>query len=180
MKIQITSKNYVVSNKLKDIIEKKIERMERFFSDDADVRVFCKKENNVCTLELTIKDKGMLFRSEVKSDNMYQNIDIVLPKVEKQIIKYSSKLRDKLQKQALADRDWLFHDEGEIEEVEPKKAAVSKVKKFDIVPLAVEDAQMFLENSDHEFYVYINPETLKVNIIYRRGAGDFGVIEPNY
>lgn len=180
MKVQITSKNYVVSNKLKDIIEKKIEKMDRFFSDDADVRVFCKKENGVCQLELTIKDKGMLFRSEVKSDNMYQNIDMVLPKVEKQIIKYSSKLRDKMQKRAILEKDWLFHDENEVEEVAPKKLAVSKIKKFDIVPLDVEDAQMFLENSDHEFYIYLNPETGKVNIIYRRGAGDFGVIEPNY
>lgn len=178
MKIEISSKNYTVSNKLKDIIEKKISRMDRFFSDDADVRVVCKKEKDICRLELTIKDKGMLFRSEVTSDNMYQNIDMVLPKVEKQIIKYSSKLKDKMQKKALMEKDWLFHDDEDDKIIE--KIGVSKIKKFDIVPLSIEDAQMYLENSDHAFYIYLNNETHKVNIMYRRSAGDFGIIEPNY
>lgn len=179
MKIQISSKNYTVSQKLKDVIEKKIGRMERFFSDDADIRVFCRKENDICRLELTIKDKGMLFRGEVTSDSMYQNVDLVLPKVERQIVRYSDKLKDKLKKQALANREWLYYDEEEQPNVQ-QKSSVSRVKKFDIVPLSVEDAQMYLENSDHAFYVYLNEETGKVNIIYRRKAGDFGVISPEY
>ncbi len=178
MNIQISSKNYTVSQKLKDIIEKKIGRMERFFSDDADIRVFCRKENDICRLELTIKDKGVLFRGEVASDSMYQNIDLVLPKVERQLVKYSDKLKDKLKKQAIINRDWLYYDDQE--ERPQQKTGVSRVKKFDIVPLSVEDAQMNLESSDHAFYIYLNEETGKVNIMYRRRAGDFGIIEPDY
>ena len=178
MNIQISSKNYTVSQKLKDIIEKKIGRMEIFFSDDADIRVFCRKENDICRLELTIKDKGVLFRGEVASDSMYQNIDLVLPKVERQLVKYSDKLKDKLKKQAIINRDWLYYDDQE--EHPQQKTGVSRVKKFDIVPLSVEDAQMNLESSDHAFYIYLNEETGKVNIMYRRRAGDFGIIEPDY
>lgn len=179
MNIQISAKNYVVSNKLKDIIEKKVERLERYFSDDADVRVFCKKEKDLCKLELTIKDGGLLFRSEVASDSMYQNIDMALPKVEKQIIKYSSKLKDKFHKQSAIDaRDWLYFEEEE--PLPPIPQGVNKFKSFDIVPLSVEDAQMYLENSDHAFYIYLNNETGKVNIMYKRTMGGYGIIEPIY
>ncbi len=179
MNIQISAKNYVVSNKLRDIIEKKVERLERYFSDDADVRVFCKKEKDLCKLELTIKDGGLLFRSEVASDSMYQNIDMALPKVEKQIIKYSSKLKDKFHKQSAIDaRDWLYFEEEE--PLPPIPQGVNKFKSFDIVPLSVEDAQMYLENSDHAFYIYLNNETGKVNIMYKRTMGGYGIIEPIY
>ena len=179
MNIQISAKNYVVSNKLRDIIEKKVERLERYFSDDADVRVFCKKEKDLCKLELTIKDGGLLFRSEVASDSMYQNIDMALPKVEKQIIKYSSKLKDKFHKQSAIDaRDWLYFEEEE--PLPPIPQGVNKFKSFDIVPLSVEDAQMYLENSDHAFYIYLNNETGKANIMYKRTMGGYGIIEPIY
>ena len=180
MNIQISAKNYVISTKLKGIIEKKVEKLERYFSESAEVKVFCKKENDLLKLELTIKDKGLLFRSEVASDNMYQNIDLALPKLEKQIIKYSSKLKDKTKKQALIDRDWLYFEEDDTNFIPQSKNAVSKIKSFDIVPLSVEDAQMYLESSDHSFYVYLNEETGKVNIIYKRTFGGYGIIEPQY
>lgn len=178
MEIQIISKNYTTSEKLKSIIEKKIERLDRYFSENASARVVCSKEKDICKLELTIVDGGLLFRSEVKSDNMYQNIDMALPKVEKQIIKYSGKLKDKFKKQqAIEDEDWIYFEKKEIEEPNSK---VIKTKSFDIVPLSVEDAQMYLENSDHAFYVYLNAETGKVNIMYKRTFGGVGIIEPIY
>jgi len=179
MNIQISAKNYVVSNKLKDIIEKKVGRLERYFSDNADAKIFCRKENDLCKLELNIKDGGMMFRSEVVSDNMYQNVDMALPKVEKQIIKYSSKLKDKFQKQVEA-KDWLYFEDDQPNALPPVKQVVNRVKQFDIVPLSVDDAQMYLENSDHTFYIYLNQETGKVNIMYKRSMGGYGVIEPIY
>lgn len=179
MNIQISSKNYTVSSKLRDIIDKKVARLGRYFGDTAEVKVFCRREKDLYKLEVTIRDNGLLLRSEVTGDNMYQNIDLALPKIEKQVIKYSDKLKDKFYKRAAVDaRDWLYFEEGE----KPAfaKPKVSRRKTFDIVPLSVEDAQMYLENSDHEFYIYLNQETGKVNVMYRRRAGDFGIIEPIY
>lgn len=179
MEIQILSKNYTASQKLKQIIEKKIERLDRYFSDTATARVVCSKEKDICKLELTIMDGGLLFRSEVKSDNMYQNIDMALPKVEKQIIKYSGKLKNKFKKQsAIENEDWIYFEKKEVLD-EPKQKVI-KTKSFDIVPLSVEDAQMYLESSDHAFYVYLNAETGKVNIMYKRTFGGVGIIEPIY
>ena len=180
MNIQIASKNYVVSDKLKGIIERKVEKLNRYFGDTATVKVLCKKQKDYYTLELTIADKGMLFRSEVTSDNMYQNIDMALPKVERQIIKYSGKLKDKLHKDAFKDNDWLFFEEEAKELLKETPASISRIKAFEIAPLTVDDAQMELDNSGHDFFVFISKESGKVSIIYKRKAGDYGLIEPIY
>ena len=93
MKIDIVGKNYSVSDKLDDIIRKKAQRLDRFFSDDVTARVVCKEEHKGrYTLELTIIVNGTVIRSEETSDNMYSNIDIVIPKIDRQIRKHRTRL----------------------------------------------------------------------------------------
>ena len=177
MKIEISSRNYKVSDKLDKIIREKVEKLDRYFGDTANAKVVCSKIKDTYKLELTIKDKGLLFRSEVSSDNMYQNIDLALPKVERQIVKYSTKLKDKLRKGAPL-KELLFNDDEF--EFKPEECKVSKSKNFTIKPLSVNEAIMELENSDHNFYVFINPENGKVNILYKRYEGDYGLLDPEY
>ncbi len=176
MKIQFMSKNYTISDKLERIITEKVSKLDRYFEDSASAKVVCSRVNkDTFKLELTIKDKGLLFRSEVISDNMYQNIDLALPKVERQIVKYSKKIQDKLRKNV--DLSELMFNEMLEDDFKPDESMVSKVKKFDIYPLTTTEAIMELENSDHAFYVYVN-EKGKVNIIYKRSSGDYGIIDP--
>lgn len=177
MEIQIMSKNYQVSDKLRGIIEEKVAKLDRYFDETATAKVICSKTKDTYKLELTIIDKGLLFRSEVASDNMYQNIDLALPKVERQVVKYSSKLKDKLRKSS--DIKGLLFNDDEFE-FKPEECKVSKSKSFVINPLTEAEAIMELENSDHSFYVYLNPTTNKVNVIYKRNEGDYGVIDPDY
>ncbi len=179
MQIQIMSKNYTISEKLEGILREKVSRLDRYFEDTASAKIVCSrigKEN--FKLELTIKDKGLLFRSEVMSENMYQNIDLALPKVERQIVKYSSKIQDKLRKNAKLN-ELMFNDDLDFE-IKPEECKVSKIKNFNIYPLTVNEAIMELENSDHAFYIYINSENGKVNVIYKRAEGDYGIIDPDY
>jgi putative sigma-54 modulation protein len=87
MKINYVQRNYKVSDKFKDILEKKLEKLERYFVNEIDIKVNCEEQNKVQKLEITVNADKFTFRGEVKSDNMYNNIDQVLPKLEKQIIK---------------------------------------------------------------------------------------------
>lgn len=177
MQVQIMSKNYQVSEKLDNIIRDKVNKLDRYFDDTATAKVVCSKIKDTNKLELTIVDKGLLFRSEVSSDNMYQNIDLALPKVERQVVKYSSKLQDKLHK-ASSVKGLLFNDDEF--DFKPEECRVSKSKNFVINPLTETEAIMELENSDHSFYIYLNPNTGKVNVIYKRFEGDYGIIDPDY
>ncbi len=175
MKIEINSKNYNVSEKLKDIIEKKVGKLDKYFNDDAVAKVNCKMEGSICKLELTVRSRGLFYRAEVTGDNMYENIDLALPKVEKQIVKYGDKFYTRLKRDSL-NKDYLFFDELPIF----KKPEVVKRKQFELEPITVEDAKIFLETIDNNFYIFMNRETGKVNVLYRRNDGNLGLIEAIY
>ena len=98
MKIEINSNNYTVSEKLKDLIERKVSKLDKYFNDDAVAKVNCKMEGNTAKLELSVRSRGLFYRAEVSSDNMYDNVDLALPKVERQIVKYGDKFIARLKK----------------------------------------------------------------------------------
>ncbi len=176
MKIAYTSKNYEITDKFKDILEKKLNKLEKYFDTNAQVKVNCITQAKQDKLEITINCKGMFFRSEVLSDNMYNNIDLALPKIEKQIVKQGSRLKSKFRKDAFANSELMFLDV----EPEPETSKLVKRKKFELDPLTVEDAEMYMEALDHNFYIFLNAETGKVNVVYKRNDRNYGLIEVEY
>ena len=176
MKIEFIEKNYDISNKLSEIITKKVNKLDKYFGENAKARVVCKLENKTYKLELTITNDGLLYRAEVVGENMYENIDFALPKIEKQIIKQSEKKKDKFKKNAFDEIELLFLEE----KPDMKVKEIYKKKTFDLDPITVEDAEYELENVDHDFYIFLNAETGKVNVLYKRKDEKLGLIELNY
>ncbi len=172
MKVEISSKNYNVSDRLREVIEKKVAKLDKYFNDDAVAKVNCKMEGIIAKLELSIRSRGLFYRAEVTGENMYENIDLALPKVEKQIIKYGDKFYARLKKDSL-NKDYLFFAEEPVF----KKQEVVKKKTFELEPISVEDAEVFLDTIDNNFYVFLNRETGNVNVLYRRNDGNLGLIE---
>ena len=154
--------------KLKDIIEKKVEKLDKYFNDDAVAKVMCKMEGNTAKLELSVRSKGLFYRAEVSSDNMYDNIDLALPKVERQIIKYGDKFFTRLKKDSLSSQSFLFFDEMPVF----KKPELVRKKTFELEPISVEEAEMFLDTTDNNFYIFLNRESGNVNVLYRRNDGN--------
>jgi ribosomal subunit interface protein len=169
MKIDFLCRNYEASDKLKDVITKKVDRLDKFFEDDTKVKIVLKEANNVQTMELTIAVSGGVLRAEVSGKNMYELIDQALPKLEKQIIKHHAKMKDKKFKV----KDFV----GETEKaVEPEKQVV-RSKAFELTPMTVEDAIEEMELVGHEFYVFLNRATGNVSVLYTRRDGNYGLIE---
>lgn len=172
MEIKYIAKNYKISDKLKDVIEKKLTKLEKYFNNDVDVKVACSEQNDNCKLEITINSAGLFIRSEVTSDNMYNNIDLAMPKLERQIVKNNKKYKNKF-----AER--VSYDAFEYLESEPEesKKKVVKTKSFELAPISVEDAEAYMDAVGHSFYVFLNGETGEVNVLYRRNDGNLGLIE---
>lgn len=173
MRIEFLSKNYSPSEKLKDVVTKKVERLDKFFEDDTKVKILLKKANDVETLELTIVLDNVVMRAEVSGANMYENIDIALPKLEKQIIKHRTKLAAKSKKVRAKELDTAYEPAAEKEE----QHGVVRSKSYALVPMTVEDAIEELELVGHSFYVFANKATKNVNVLYKRNDGDYGLIE---
>ncbi len=174
MKIEFIERNYKISKKLKEIISEKIERLSKYFGDDAKAKVLCSEQNKQKKLELTIVNKGVLYRSEVSSDDMFANIDLAMPKIERQIVRRKDKKIAKNRVKELPAFEFLT------EEPEIKLPDIFKKKVFDLEPITIEDAKDYIDRLGHEFFVFLNAETGKVNVLYRRRDGKFGLIEVNY
>ncbi len=173
MRIEIIARNYKLTDRLEEIINKKMEKFSRYFEDDAVAKIFLKetgKERYV--MEITIFFGNNMVRSEVASDNMFNNIDIALPKIEGQIRKHRTKL-GKLKKNALEDASMY-------PQAEQKKMEIIRTKSMALKKIDIEEAVEEMELVDHDFYIFLNNKTGKVNVLYKRKAGNLGCIELDY
>ena len=175
MKITFVENKYKIAKSFKEVITEKLNKLDKYFGSDASARVVCSKQNKNEKLEVTISNKGLLYRSEVSSMNMYDNIDMALPKLEKQIVRKHEKLTDK-KRSAGKNLGFEF-----IEEMPNLKLPdILREKSFDLVPTLIEDAKDAIERLGHNFYIFLNAETGKVNVLYRRRDDSFGLIEVNF
>lgn len=173
MKIEIVQRNYAAKEKLTELIEKKVQKFEKYLQTGANAKVVLSKagKSERYKMEVTIKDVNIFVRSEVESDNMYANLDTCLAKIEKQIVRIAGK--NKASVKAIDLGSLLFFDE--IPEVEPAK--IVKVKEFDIDRLTEEQAIDQLELIGNDFYIYRDIVTGNINVLYRREDGDYGLIK---
>jgi putative sigma-54 modulation protein len=171
MKIEFLCKNYTASDKLKDVIRRKVDKLDKFFEDDTTVKIVLKNTKDVYTMEISVGTGTAFVRGEVSSDNMYDNIDLVLPKIEKQIIKHHGKIKSK--KVKLRELDTLQVEESNLIE----KSKVVREKSFALTPMTVEDAIEEMELVGHDFYVFLNKATGNVCVLYQRIDKNYGLIE---
>lgn len=176
MRIEIIAKNYKMGDKLKEVIERKLEKFSRYFEDDAKAKVVLKEINqDKDAMEITINfSGGKIIRAEVVSDEMYDNIDLILPKLERQVRKYRTKL-DKKVKESAFDLEAIYPDDKPLVDLE-----VARVKPTELRKMSVKDAIAEMELLDHSFYVFVNETNGLVNVVYRRAVGDVGLLDLIY
>lgn len=176
MKVDIIQKNYEMSEKLEDIILKKTERLSKYFGQDATIKIVLKNENDLRKMEFTALFNHTVIRSEVVGDNMYDNIDDILPKIEKQLIKNKEKLQSKLKENAFKDKQYLYLQTAP-QEI-PQK--VVKAKEFDVIRRTIDEAISAMNMLEHDFYLYLDEDDGEIRVLYRRTDGNLGVIKPRY
>lgn len=177
MKIELVSKSYNEGSRLVGVIEKKLGKLDKYFSGDADALVkLSTVGNDKFTMEITVRFGGYIARAEVTGSNMYDNIDLILPKLEKQIARFRDRMNSKVPKKALP----LKTDVEEAAAPREYFGNIVKEKHFDISIVTVDEAIAEMELLDHDFYVFVNAENNRVSVVYKRHDGDYGLITPEY
>lgn len=175
MKLTIHTKNYNVSDRLRDIFEKKVAKLEKYFAEDASCVLVCTKVGIVEKLEVTIIANGHAFRAQEENRSMYSNIDIVLSKIERQVVKNKEKLKAAIKHDAVDEKRLAYmHPRDTAKFIEPE---VKKNKAFPIKALTDKEAELELATLDHNFFIYANEKTGGVKVMYRRTDGHVGVID---
>lgn len=176
MKVIISSKNFNASEHLKEKIEKKLGKLDKYFSNDIVANVTLSGENGRQKLEATINANGTIFRAEETTNDMYAAIDRVIDKLAVQM----SRFKEKLQRKHKGQKETFFEELPDMGGAEPSEERIIRRKKFDLVPMSVDEAIMQMELLGHSFYVFLNMETDSVAILYRRKDGNYGLLETNY
>lgn len=178
MLVRFSGKNIQVTDALKNIVEKKMSRLDRYFEPNvpANVTLSVQKSNQI--IEITIPFNGIILRGEETNLDMYVAIDLVVDKIERQIRKQKTKLAkrkinlDSVRFNSIPDYEW--------KENERKDPKIVKTKKFAIKPMSAEEAILQMELLGHSFFVYQDAETSDVNVVYRRNDGNYGLIESEF
>ena len=181
MKTTITAKNMVVTNAINDRVMKKISKMERYLNPNAEIFVrLTREKNNRRTCEITVPVSGVTLRAEASNDdNLYVSIDQALAKLERQIHKHRTKLDKRLREDAFSPVELEYDaDTAEAVEHEAETRKVVRHKNFPVRPMSVEDAILQMELLGHDFFVFVNAETDRTNVLYLRKDGDLGLMEP--
>ncbi|RBP44170.1 SSU ribosomal protein S30P /sigma 54 modulation protein [Garciella nitratireducens] len=171
MHIIISGKNLEVTDGIKNVLEKKLQKLDKYFDPSTEVRATLSVEKNRHILEVTIPINGAILRAEEETDDMYNTIDEVMEKLERQIRKYRTKIEKKMKKGS-------FRYNFPLEEQKEKQPKIVRTKKFAMKPMPVEEALLQMELLGHNFFVFLNAENDEVNVVYKRKDGNYGLIEP--
>jgi putative sigma-54 modulation protein len=173
MNITISGKNVEVTDALRNTINAKLGKLNRYFTDDTNIIVTLSVEKERQKIEVTIPVKGRIIRSEQVSNDMYISIDLVEEVIERQLRKYKNKIIDKKQNAANFQKAYIDKDYMENEDIR-----IVRTKKFPVKPMYPEDACVQMELLGHNFFVFTNADTDEVNVVYKRKGGTYGLIEP--
>jgi len=179
MLFEVLGKNgFVPTQAIKDYAEKRLNKVVSFFGPEVvtEIRVVCKVYKDHHKVEVNVFSKGTHLRAEVADPDMYAAIDKANEKLIGQIRKHKDKLKFHLEKQGL---NQAYSNDFDAEELEKDILAsqLVKNKKITLAPLTSEEAIAAMELSGHDFYVYIDSETGKTHVVYRREDGDYAIIE---
>jgi putative sigma-54 modulation protein len=179
MKLQVITKNNLqVSETIRAYAEKKVGKLSRYLPSIGEGKVEISQESAKLpeqrfTVQVTLDAKGVLIRAQEKSKDIRTAIDKVVDVLSKRIERYKGKLYDKGRGVSLARQGAAI----EAEEIETPKKVV-KTKHFLVKPMPVEEAMNQMELLGHDFFLFVDADTEKVNLLYRRKDGNYGLIEP--
>ncbi|MEG6523075.1 ribosome hibernation-promoting factor, HPF/YfiA family [Desulfotomaculum sp. 1211_IL3151] len=177
MKVQVRGKNIQVTPALREYVEKRLGKLDRFLENMGEAIATLVVEGDSHKIEVTIPVNGMLLRGEESTEEMYSSVDLVVEKMERQIERYKGKINRRSGRN-MAD---MGGRAPVVEEhFEDETPAIIKTKRFAIKPMALDEAIMQMNLLGHDFFVFSNAETDQTNVIYKRKDGKYGLIEPEF
>lgn len=174
MNIKVTGKNIEITDAIRQYVEDKADRLQKFEGANTELNVVCSVEREEQIVELQLSHNGDFTKIEERNNDLYASVDLAMDRLERQMRKEKEKKTDKNKDSSLKDKflDMVSNvfnkDEGE----------VTKTKCYEIKPLSLEDAKLKLSASDDMFLAFIDADSKEVHILYKRNDSTFGLVIP--
>lgn len=172
MKITTIGRKCTIRDSFKENAEKKLKKVERFFGDSAEAKITATVEKNCQIVEITVNNNGMIFRSQERSENMNDALDLCVDSLIRQIRKNKTRLERRLRESAFD----AFIDDSPVEEDD---LTVIRTKNIDLRPESVDEAILNMNLVGHKFYMFLNADNGKICVVYVRNDGGYGLLEPD-
>ena len=173
MNITIIGRKCSPRENFKERAEKKLAKVDRFFSEEADAKITVTVEKSFQSVEITVNNGGSVFRAQERADNMNDALDQCVDTLIRRIRKNKTKLEKRMKSASfdeLAPTDEDVAEETDFELVRTKAVAVK--------PQSVEEAILQMNLLGHEFYMFTNSATDMISLVYKRKDGGYGLLEP--
>ncbi len=171
MKTTIIGRKMTVSDSLKNLVEKKLRRFDKFFDESADAFVTFSKKRNMEIIELTISSRGILYRCEEEDTTFNNALDTAVDSLERQIRKHKTRLEKRL-------REGAFIKEANDIDVDEETDFKIRTKTFFLKPMTAEEAILQMNLLGHQFFVFKDADTTDTCVVYKRKDGAYGLIMP--
>lgn len=177
MKFNIIARRYDLTDKIREYIEKKLSKLDKFFKEEASARVVLGTIKDNDYIEAQINAGGMIFRAEVEDKEILAAIDRIVDVIERQIRKNKTRLAKKIKPTATEDNR-LISGASFVDDDEPAgEFEIVKKKRFAVKPMSAEEAILQMKLLGHSFFVFKNIETNEMNVVYERKDGKYALIE---
>jgi len=176
MQTSVTFKNIDPSDRLKSFVQDKLDRFDKLLDNPAEANVVLSVEKFRHIAEINLAGDRLNLIGKEETNDMYSAIDMVLDKLEVQLKKNKQKIK---KRRAASRKRSKGFNPGEMAYLEEDMPRQLKVRNIEYKPMDVEEALMQMDLIDDHFFVFTNARTDRVNVLYRRSDGDYGLIQPS-
>ena len=176
----VRGENIEVTEAIRDYVEKKVGKLERYFSDSPEATVHVNLKvytEKTAKVEVTIPLPYLVLRAEETSPDLYASIDLVVDKLERQIRKFKTKINRKSRETGRNNTKATVFLVGEETEETPSELDIVRTKRLSLKPMDSEEAVLQMNMLGHNFFIFEDAETNGTSIVYRRKDGKYGLIE---
>jgi putative sigma-54 modulation protein len=186
MRTTVNSRNFELTDELRGQIDRKLQRLERITHPDADATVelivhASRAAETSHVAEVSLVNNGTVIRSVGAGPSMTAALDNLVDRLERQVVRARERPRavrdraEELEEQRSASSETA---DAEPEGEESGVTRVVEIKRYDMTPMIEEDAILRMDELGHAFFVFLNAETDRIGVVYRRGDGSYGMIDP--
>lgn len=197
MQLIVQGKGLEVTDWLRQYVEKKLGKLDRYLASITEIRVELsaqntKSANDRQVAQVTMRSNGVILRAEERSDDIFASIDSVVDKMYRQVSRFKGKKRERRSRgfvstaeqaplsagSALEEGEIEFDEADDEEREEGESVAIVRVKRFIVRPMAPDEAIEQMELVGHDFFLFMNSESDALNVVYRRKDGNYGLLQP--
>jgi putative sigma-54 modulation protein len=172
--LSVFARNMEMTPRLSEYVDQKVEKLDRYLPSIDEARMDLTVENtrnaaHSQVAQLTVRVRGKILRAEERTEDMFASIDAVLDKMHRQIARYKGKRRDRV---------YVAAEGVPVDEEVEETGEIVRVKRFEVLPMSPEEAIEQMELLGHSFYIFLNADEDAINVVYKRGDGNYGLLQP--